>query len=485
MPTAKRTGKAGKTKLAYKALEASRNRQLAPARVQTSDAEFDYYKRPLAWNNALDLEQNLALIGWMVRTDLAFTSSFAFQAKCKTDEQNAALEAYTLERFKPRNWDVQRRFGFEDMLRTWSAMKIWFGDSAAIKVQGGRLQLLEAWNIGKGKVPDGMPSSARVALESKLKTVNDNGLVLDPFGAIQEFAVCTGQDSTSRVHNQFVPWDYMLYDGFFPRPTATRGVSPLLPVMNHARDYMDAATFYWFKIKIASMFGIAIFSDDNTSGNLGFQYNNTGTTPPAATATTKTPLQFDMKPGLKLHLNKDSRAEFLESKSPPAEFIQYAKHTMRLILASRNIPYSLWDSEGATYSAQRADFNLYKMSALSEREKNRAIGDEMLAWAFEQDNAAGKLPVPYEDVDWELVPRGVFILDQSKEVDAIQKKVAIGACTYDDAARELGSLRPFRENVRIQGEEIALANTAGVPLLRGPNPGASQTSGGADPEPAA
>jgi hypothetical protein len=311
---------------------------------------------------------------------------------------------------------------------------VFFGDSFMLKIAGGKLQHVEAWQVAKGK---GAP-----------KTVNDNGLVMDADKlAVDGYAICTGPDSGSLVHNQVADWKNVITDKFGMRPSGFRGVSPLLPAMETARYYMTASEFYWFKIKIASMFGLAIFGDDNTSGSLGFQYTQPGET---GTDTTTT---------------------------PPAEFIAYAKHSIRLILASLNLPYSLWDSEGATYSAQRADFNLFKHSALEEREKNQQAGHDALEHLLMADDAGGKLPkgLTYEKIDWELIPTATFILDLGKEVDAYTKLIGIGARTHDDVARELGSVRSFRENLRIQAEELAAAQAANVPLIRGVNPGAAQT----------
>jgi hypothetical protein len=464
MPKPKTVKAPAPAKLAHKALESNNRRPLPSTVVNGVEHDLGFYKRPLAYNSALELEENLALIGWAIRTWLAFTASFKFQANTGDAAKNAALEAHVAERTRARNCDVQRSTSLWQMLKAYAGLRVLFGHSLMLKAQGGKLQHIEGWQIAKGKKAP--------------KEVNDAGLVMDADGfAVDKYALCKGPTSGDLTHWTLAPWDAVIFDRFGMRPSGFLGVSPLLPAMDTARYYMTASEFYWFKIKIASMFGMAIYGDDNTSGNLGFNYNNNQPLPEGNTTTPRQPLQYDLKPGLKLHLNKDSRAEFLESKSPPAEFLAYAKHSIRLILSSLNIPYSLWDSEGATYSAQRADFNLFKQTAIEERDKNQQAGHDALSHLLEYDDAAGLLPkgLTFKKIDWELVPTATFILDQSKEVDAIQKKIAIGACTYDDAARELGSLRPFAENVRIQGEEIALASSVNVPLLRGPNPGADQT----------
>ena len=454
---------AKRSKFAHKALESNNRRPLPSTVVNSVEQDLQFHKRPLAYNSALELEENLALIGWALRTWLGFTSSFKFQANTGDAERNALLEAHVAERTRARYCDVQRSASLWQMLRAYAGLRFLFGHSLILKAQGGKLQHIEGWQIAKGK--------------DAPKEVNSAGLVLSPDGfAIDKFALCKGPSTGDLTHWTLADWTDCIFDKFCMRPSAFLGVSPLLPAMDTARYYMSASEFYWFKIKIASMFGLAVYGDDATSGSLGFQYATAGQTPDTKTAATKKPLQFDLRPGLKLHLNKDSRAEFLESKSPPAEFLAFAKHSIRLILSTFNLPYSLFDSEASNYSSMRGDFNLFKQSCLEERDKNQQAGHDALEHLLKYDDAAGTLPkgLKFDAIDWELVPTATFILDAGKEVDAITKKIAIGACTYDDAARELGSLRSHADNIRIQAEELAAAAAANVPLLRGVNPGAAE-----------
>ena len=458
---------ASKTKLAHNALKSNNRRPLPSSVINSVGLDQQFNKLPLAYNSAIELAENLQLVNWALNLWLGYTASFKFQANTGDDAKNKALELHVAERTRAKNCDVQRIFSAWQMIKSYGALRFLYGDSLIAKSQGGKLQIFEAWQIAKGKKAP--------------KEVTDAGLVLDPGGfAVEKFAICKGASSGDLEHYQLAPWDSVIFDRFGLRPSGFRGVSPLLPAMETARYYMTASEFYWFKIKIASMFGLAIFGEDGDGGATGFQYNQPGTNPPDTTPpVVRKPLQFDLKPGLKLNLKEKSRAEFLESKSPPAEFLAYAKHSIRLILSCWGIPYSLWDSEAGNYSSMRGDFNLFKQSILDERDKNQQAGHEILEHLLEFDDAAGKLPVglTYDGVDWELVPTATFILDQSKEVAAIKDKISIAACTYDDAARELGSLRSHAENVRLQSIEIKNATTAGVPLSRESSPGAAQVGG--------
>jgi capsid protein len=169
-------------------------------------------------------------------------------------------------------------------------------------------------------------------------------------------------------------------------------------------------------------------------------------------------LDYELRPGLKLELEKGEDAKFLESTTPSANWLEFSKELIRLILAAKRIPYSLWDSKGATYSAQRGDFNRYKISCREEQAANKAAYREacehILSWGF----ATGDLELPpgvtdVEDLRFELVPRGTFILDTTKESAAIQQQVAGGHLTNEDACHQLGTGDFYEIQQRLAAEQ--------------------------------
>lgn len=460
-----------KTKFGYKQLEGRPARQLPPGLSVTADREFGLtgHRRNLAWNNAIDLEHNLTVIGWMIRLHLSYTANFRFQARTPDEAFNLALERHMAERSRPAAWDTQRKFSRDSMVRTFAMLKALHGDALVLKQRAGKFQIFEAWQIAKGKEAP--------------KEVNDNGLVLDPFGATEGFAICSGDSSGELVHRYLAAWDecvYQMSEVRPVRPTQTRGESPFLVAMDLARDQLDNRLYRLFRSKIEAMFGVVLYRDHNLKGAKDFQYNSATATPPENDPATLPPLHYDLRPGLKLELEREDRAEFLESKTPNQTWLDFDKNISSHLLLAFDIPYSALDSSAANYSAMRADMNRYKLAIEHERERNAEAAHEMIEWALRADVAAGTLTLPAgfdfeRDVDWELVPRATFILDEGKEVDAIIKKLSIGAMTYADAAKALGSSRSFRENLAVQAEEISLANAQGVSLARGTNPGAPET----------
>lgn len=455
----------GKTRASYAALQQSTSRRQQSYSIVSADKEFSTGTRKLAWNSALDLEQNLTLAGFAVRTHLNFVSSFSFQARCKEEKFNPVLETWFREQSRKHHVDICRRMGLADLVRCFAGLKVWFGDSAILKLAGGKLQLLEAWMIAKG---EGAPEG-----------VNENGLILDQYGAVDSYAVAIKSENGSMQHKALVPWQEMEFDGYFTRAAQTRGVSPLMPAINHARDYLDATNFQLLKEKIAAMFGMVIYRDRTKSGRHTFDYSGND----ADTKAAEGPLQYALKPGLKLELEVNEKAEFLESKTPSSEWMAFAKSLIRLILAAIDLPYSIWDSEAANYSSMRADWNRYRLSALNEREKNRSTLDNLTEHIIRAGIASGSLKLPknatWDDVDWEWVPLATFILDLSKELDAILKKISAGLQTRADACKELGT-GEFADIADRLGKEEKLLREKGVTITLG-QPGATVST---DPAPA-
>ena len=460
-----------RARFAYRALVDGPQRQLAPARVPAADAEFaQRFKRNKAVNNAIDLEHNLSLVGWMIRLHLSYVASFRFQARTADPVWNKELEAWWYERTQARNLDVQRRMGFDSMLRAFAAGKLSHGDALVLKVQGCKLQLFEAFQIAKGK--------------DAPERVNDNGLVLDPFTAVEAYALATGDDSNTLTHRILAPWQDVIFQMCEVRPlrpTQTRGESPLLPVLDLARDYLDNRTYRLFRSKIEAMFGIVLFRDHSKKGAHDFQEGQFNVDrPPEEDRTNTEPLEYELRPGLKLELEKDEKAEFLESKTPGATWLPFNEQMAREMLAAYDIPYSAFDSSKANYSSARADMNRYKLSSTHERNMNNGAAVEMTEHIIRHDFAAGTMPTragaSAEEIDFEHIPQGTFLLDLSKEIDAELKKVAAGVQTHDDLGKALNAPRSFRETVDILSNERAYAASKGVVLQIGATPGAAQTS---------
>lgn len=466
------------TKLAYRALLPSANRRSPSSNIERGIDSLTLQRRSMAWSTAQDLQQNFAIIGWAVRTHLNFVAAFGFQARTADREFSRRLEQFMAEKSVKERCDKTRTFSLSAMFRLRAAMKVWFGEGMVAKVDDGSLWLVPHWRLGKG---NGAPPS-----------VNPMGLVVDAYGAKDAFAIrdykgpesTTGVSDGTFVHTALIDWRNAIYDGFFTTPDQLRGASPLLPAMAHARDAMDVQEYNLLKTKIAAMVGMVLFRDHTKKGRHDFDYQRAVGEGGEVEDVEVGPLDYELRSGLKLELEKDEKVEFLESRTPSTETMALLKSIFRQILSALDIPYSAFDSDGATYSAMRADWNRYKISSLEERASNAAALDQATEHLIRHGIASGELQLPAgwtfeNDVNWEWIPQGTFMLDLSRELDAILKKVAAGLQSRSDAAKELGT-GDFFDTIDRLAEEEKYIREAGVTVTLG-LPGSPTTADAAPP----
>jgi len=329
---------AGKALFSYRGLEDTDMRRRVNGNIKTQDEALKG-KRQKAINTTLELEHNLSLAAWAVRTHLNFVSSFNFQARTADSDFNRQLEKFIWRKSQKNTFDVQRRMSLEQMFRSFNALKVWQGDAGILKCEGGKGQLIESWQIAKAS--NASPS------------VNENGLVLDQFSAIDKFAIC-GKVNGQLTEQRIVDYTDVIFDGFFSHGAQTRGHSPWMTSLNSARDLLDATEFYLLKAKLSSLFGLVIYRDHASKGGNDFQYDANGN-PIEGTGDQNEYLDYRLNgAAIKLELDRQDKIDFIESKSPSQEFQEFAKTITRQILASLDIPYSAYDSGAALISGSHA-----------------------------------------------------------------------------------------------------------------------------------
>jgi capsid protein len=246
--------------------------------------------------------------------------------------------------------------------------------------------------------------------------------------------------------------------------------------MNFARDFLDNTQYRLIRAKIEAMIGMVIKRDHNLAG-MGFQYDASGSpitgTDGQGTNAVKPYLQYELKSGMKLELEREDSAEFLEAKTPSAEWMAFGKELCRLILAARNIPLSMFDPSNCNYATMKADRELYRLSSHEERGKNadsyRHFADHVLNNAY----GTGQIELPPgindpEDIPYNLVPKGSFLLDPEKESASIQSMVAAGHLTNEDASHRLGTGDFYENAKRLAREQKFLRDNKVMVVLGSP-----------------
>ena len=417
------------TQFAYNALIPSRLRKFVNSAIITIDDEMRG-RQNIAWASVKELAQNFALINWAISTHLDFIASFNFQAKTPDRDFNSQLEKWMKRKLRKESIDAAGRMDFNSMIRQLAALRIWDGDAAFLKLPNGQLQLIEAWQIAKAKgSPDG---------------TSQMGLVIDPAtGRTLQYSICTMVEGKVEF-SQMVDAENLIFSAYFPRATASRGVSPLLPVLDLANTLQDATRYYLEQARIASMFGILIKRNHSGTSN---DFNRNGKDEIGNT-------RIKIGPQTLLDLEQQDDAKFLQNANPPTEYQAFAKEIGRQILGILGIPYSAYDSNSTTYAAMRADYTRYKTKTQFERSqimraaeeatehilREAIINDEILLPCV--SNPFGKLQMPVgmtlSDIEFEWIPAASFIIDKAAEVNAMVSLINAGLESRQDTSKELG-----------------------------------------------
>ena len=447
--------------------------------VYSADREFIGARRQLAWNTALDLEQNFSTIGWMIRQDQVYTSQFGFQPRTPDVQYNRELRSWWDANTLANQIDVQRRLSFEDMMLTWNGLKVLMGYASILKISGGKFQVFEPWQMARG-------SGCEVDEAHYGVKINKNGLVLDDYGAIDWIAFATGDDSGSLKHRYLAYHDEVIIDGFTNRTADTLWESPLMSVLDKCRDSASSAEYQLMAQKLQAMFVVVRYMKPETKGGADFPTRQgtwgvpetdndpapipSGSNQITARTIPQPPPLSEVRSGMMLNMEADEKVDFLTSKTPSPEFIASVKHFTKEILRVLDIPYSFLDSETANYSSMKADSVRYMNSCRPRMRKNAAAWREAIKHKLRAGIVAdmpmwkGKYTV--DNLPFALVPQAPWILDPSKEIPSKSAMVSAG---WDDNEHVTESLtgRNFYDVVDAIAEQESYARAKGVTLNRG------------------
>lgn len=442
--------------------------------VFSMDREFVGVRRQLAWNTVRDIEQNLSLLGWMVRLHLTYTSDFEFQPRTDDPLYNRELREWLEQRGMKKKVDVQRRFSLQEMFSTWAGLQVFDGYSAILKVEGGRLQLFEAWNMARGK------GIEEVEASTGLK-VNKDGVVLDEFNAIDWIAFATGDSSANLIHRCLAHHSEVILDGFSVRAADSLWESPILSILDKCRDYWSADEYNLMKAKIHAMFILVRKIKSEQKGGGDFPMYDGADSPTSAsyaggtqgTTTAPRPRPSPMgqlRSGSVVTVEPDEDYEMLESKTPSQEYVVFIKKVIADILLVLNIPYSFYDSSQANYSSMKADSVRYHQSCRPALKKNSIAYREgirhLLRAGLTEDMPMWKGGFTVDTLPFALIPKSSWILDPAKELPATLSKLNACLIDHESACDELGSGNFFDiiDRIKVQRE---YAEAAGVKILLG------------------
>ncbi len=457
----------------YRALFYNTGRMPLMPITRSDDFEFIGARRQLSHNIAFTLDQNLPLIGWAVRTHLSYVSLFETVFDTGDDVLNDELTEWMQNTDDEERLDVQGRLSGDEMLSVYAGLKVYNGYSAIVKVEGGRCQLIEAWQMARG--------AGCEADEKKFGvTINNQGLVLDKYGKIIMVAICNGESSGSLKHVRLVPRNEILLGGFTNRASTNLYASPLLPAMELAQDYLDVQQYQVLQAKVASQFGFYWLRDHTKNGPANFERFNAlgyggenGGPAPVEDGSPKEPWQpmplTGIAPGMMLEGQQGDKVGFITADIPSPQWDQQGQRVVRMILASMDIPDCFWDTEKANYSSMRASSALYKQSCIRERRKNARVRRGMNTHKFRWGIADGTLPISSqytpENLPYKLVPRGIYLLDTAKELSGVLAAIGAGLTDFETAAADLGYDNQRNTIRRLEKQYLSFKNAGITPNL--------------------
>lgn len=415
------------------------------------DDEFKTaYDRRKAWTGCTDLDKNFAPVQHLIETFLDYASEYLVDFRIPDDAVKQAVRRYLKQKFRAPNFDANRRLSFAEMIRLHIRQKILIGDSLIYKTENGKFQLIHPARITKG---NNAPSP-----------VTKDGLVLDALDNITGYAVCSVKNGVSR-HVAVLNAEDCIFDAIRKEAQQLRGVSLLLPALNHCRDHMDLLGSTLITARVQAAFGIVIYRDYSKWGAITdsasrqqMQYESD---PNAGH-----PVNYKLSTGGKVELDSGDKMETFESKTPHASFFEFCRDLLRMTYACLQMPYWFYDPANISYTAAKAGVSLFKNSLIKHRRSAQETITQMAEHVLLHGVESGELQLGGMSVEAvletiTLTPLATLILDPTKETTAVIQQIKAGITTLSDSIGEMTG-KTFEDTLVQKSYEQKRLTEAGV-----------------------
>lgn len=434
----------------YDATVEKDRRQPITATTKSEDLILTPGKRKKLTAATRDIQRNFTIAGWMIRKHLDYVSSFVFQAKTGIPELDTELEALVRWWSRPANCDVAGRHSLQRLTRMWEQRRTVDGDVFVLRLKTGKLQSIEGDRI---KSPtSGLPES----YSGKSMT---HGVITDGAGAARYYCLCKRDKQGRMVYERMLRAAFTEHHGCFDRLDQVRGISPMAAAINTLRDTYEGFDYALAKAKVSQLFALAFYRE--ASGDEGElvtrettqESDGSGDGDLEDADQQRYNVDFGRGP-VKLELDANDRAEFLESHTPSNEFQQFTQTMIGAAIKALDIPYSFYDESWTNYSGSRQAMLQYEQSAETKRRDLRAVLDSLTAWRVRLWIEDGVLSIPADwhisDIKWEWVARGIPWIDPLKEVNADIAAINAGLASTPEATKRRG-----RDAYEIADEQAA------------------------------
>ena len=445
-------GSRSPAELAYDAAESNTQRQQPSITLKSTDNLLTPTKRKRLQSKARHLQENFSIAAWAIRRHLDYVSSFSFQAQTGNPALDFELEQLVEWYSRADNCDVTGRHTLPRLIRLAEERRTVDGDVFLVKLSNGRLQAIEG-----DRVRD--PERANGNATSRVRWVH--GVRLGASGRPRSIAVHKRTDRGTYEHERNVPARNFYQLGYYDRFDQVRGVSPLAPAIKTFQDVYEGFDFALAKMKVAQLLGLVFYREAAEPVTLpSATSDDEAPTDPAGNSYAidfgKGPIALDLDPG--------DKAEFIEPKTPPAEFQNFSTVMIAAALKSLDIPLSMYDEAHTNYSGARSALIHYQRSVKTKADHLREILNRITGWRIRMAIAEGDLLVPAgASLRFDWIPAGVPWFDPTKEIAGDIAAINAGLTTRSQVIKERHG-RDFRDVIDQLASEQEYINAAGLVL---------------------
>ena len=412
--------------------------------------------------NALDVQRNMSLLGWMIRRTLDFCCLWDFHPQTRDDGLNKDLRELMERDCQAGNIDYVGRMSWDDMRRCAEAGRILVGDQFFVPLREGTLQMLEGTlcrdPFSAESVGGGWINGARLNSRGRVMEWNFRSVKLDERYS-QQF-----QDKQIKANNV---WQYIQYDG---RPGIIRGVSPIISALNELRDIYETMDLARAKVKLEQLFGIAIFENKDEDDDIGNIVDESGTEEDTDPETKEEHADFGNGPVV-LRRTVGEQVEILQADSPGSNTQEFLRLCIQLTLLALDLPANFWNPSETNFFGSRAAWNLFERSCHARRQTQLRLHHRMTRWRYNRwtfpqaYGGTGEIVLPrgmsVNDLIYRWVPRGVPWWKPQEELHAGLQEVAAGLGTFQGLCDKHG-LGLWEHNIETIAREIEKARQQGL-----------------------
>ena len=391
----------------YDAVEDKKRRRAPRIQLKAEDKHLDTSDRKKLVATSRDLGRNYAIASWLCRMHLSNVAEFTFQSRTGNDALDTRIEELVRWWGRPANFDVAARHGLRRYLRLAEARRLFDGDFGTLKLANGQVQGIEGDRVRTPTYGELLPNLDNCT----------HGIFTGPGGRAEGYCLHNRRKLGDGFEfDRVVPARHMLWHGYFDRIDQVRGISPMASAVNTLSDTYESLGYGVLKAKVSQIFGVVWKrnpEDDTSPGDVT-------TTDDAEGDPDKSATQIDFGRGpFSTDLDIEEDLKIVESAQPSIEFQEFMRLLIMVALKAVDLPYSWFDSKGASWSSHRSEWVLYDRASESKRADNRELLNALLAWRIGLWVLDGELVLPagmsIDDLAWEWVSVRMPWVDPQKE----------------------------------------------------------------------